>query len=241
MKTELFKRVALRVGLVLAILACLSVMFTNLASLRCFNALFDSVCRVETEEKVFALTFSDGPTARGVAQVLPILAAHDAKATFFLSGQKVENELPAAKWLLAAGHELGNQGYSQQVMEERPQDFYASEISKTDALLRKAGAKNPHYFRPPFGIRSVGLLWELHNARYKLVMWDVSDNGQREAPPRAYANAIVAKVTPGSIVMLHALGSDDDEARAALPLILQELEKRGYKAVTVTDLLTRTK
>ncbi|RVQ66503.1 polysaccharide deacetylase [Croceicoccus ponticola] len=212
-------------------------MFVNLAGLRCFNAIFDATCSVSTTRNVVALTFSDGPSEQAVTQVLPILATHNAKATFFLSGQKLENALPAATRMLAAGHELGNMGYSNQVMEDRPQSFHAEEIAKTDALLHKAGVENPRYFRPPFGIRSVGLLWELYRAKYSLIMWDVSDNGRREAPPQAYANAILAQTRPGSIIMLHALGPDDEEARAALPLILDGLDKRGLKSVTVSELL----
>lgn len=237
MKSDRIKNIALRVGVVIGIIACLLTIFVNLASLRCFNAIFDSVCSVQTTRNVVALTFSDGPDEGTVNEVLPVLASRDAKATFFLSGQKVANAIPATKRLLAAGHELGNLGYSNQVMEDRPQSFHRAEIMQTDKLLRDAGVENPNLFRPPYGIRSVGLLWELHSADYKLVMWNVSDNGKREAPPEALANAIVAQSGPGSIIMLHALDSGDDNSRAALPLILDGLAEKGLKVVTVSELL----
>lgn len=237
MKAERIKGILLRIGLVLGILACLLTMFINLASLRCFNALFEASCSVATTRNVVALTFSDGPSGDAVADILPVMAAHDAKGTFFLSGQKLEKDMASAKRLLAAGHELGNLGYSNQVMEERDQSFYADEIARTDTLLREAGVEKPRYFRPPYGIRSVGMLWELHQADYHLIMWDVSDNGRREAPPEAYANAILAQVRPGSIVMIHAMGADDEEARKALPLILAGLDEKGLKSVTVSEVL----
>jgi len=237
MKADRIKGVLLRVGLVLGIIACLLTVFVNLASLRCFNALFEATCSVATTRNVVALTFNDGPNGRTIDQVLPTLARHDAKATFFFSGQKLENEMDAARRVVAAGHELGNMAYSNQVMEDRDQSFHASEIAQTDKLLREAGVEKPYLFRPPYGIRSVGLLWELHKAGYHLVMWDVSDNGRREAPPEAYANAILAQVQPGSIVMLHALGTDDADAREALPIILAGLREKGLTAVTVSELL----
>lgn len=239
MNSERIKTILLRIGLAVGIVACVLTIFVNLAGLRCFNLLFDAVCRVNTTENVVALTFDDGPTAAGVDAVLPILESHDAKATFFLSGQKLANNMESGKRLLAAGHELGNQAWSNQLLEDRPQEFHESEIAQTDALLRKLGVENPHLFRPPFGVRSVGLLWELQKAGYKLVMYDVSDNGRREAPPEAYASAIVAQARPGSIVMIHALGGDDDEAREALPLILAGLNEKGLKAVTVSELLKK--
>ncbi|AKM10837.1 polysaccharide deacetylase family protein [Croceicoccus naphthovorans] len=236
MNSERIKTILLRIGLLLGIVACVLTIFVNLASLRCFNALFDATCSVATTRNVVALTFDDGPS-RNVSAVLPVLARHDAKATFFMSGQKLEKNMDAAKLILSSGHELGNQAWSNQVMEDRPQNFHATEIAQTDALLREAGVPKPDLFRPPFGIRSVGLLWELHQADYRLIMWDVSDNGRREAPPQAYANAILAQVRPGSIVMLHALGTDDTQARAALPLILAGLQEKGLKSVTVSELL----
>ncbi|WP_066555632.1 polysaccharide deacetylase family protein [Croceicoccus bisphenolivorans] len=236
MNSERIKGILLRTGLVIGIIACLLTMFVNLATLRCFNAIFDATCSVSTTRNVVALTFSDGPSSYA-DEIIADLARHDAKATFFFSGQKLENDMAVAKRTLAAGHELGSLGWSNQVMEDQPQAFYAQEVAKTDKLLREAGVKKPKLFRPPYGVRSVGLLWELHNADYHLVMWDVSDNGRREAPPEAYANAILAQVRPGSIVMLHALGADDDEARAALPLILAGLNEKGLKSVTVSELL----
>lgn len=237
MKAERIKGILLRTGLVLGILACLLTMFVNLASLRCFNAIFDASCSVATTRNVVALTFSDGPEAPAIDQILPVLARNDAKATFFFSGQKLENDMASAKQVLSAGHELGNMAYSNQVMEDRDQEFHAEEIAKTDELLREAGVENPRLFRPPYGIRSVGLLWELYRADYHLVMWDVSDNGRREAPAESYANAILAQVRPGSIIMLHAMGGDDKEARAALPIILAGLEEKGLESVTVSELL----
>lgn len=236
MNSERIKAILLRTGLIVGIVACLLTIFVNLAGLRCFNAIFEASCRVTTTRNLVALTFNDGPGA-AADEALAYLASHDAKATFFLSGEKLAQDIPTARRMLAAGHELGNMAYSDQMMENRSQDFHAEEVAKTDALLRKAGVKDPHLFRPPHGVRSVGLLWELHEAGYHLVMWDVSDSGRGEAPPQAYANSILAQVRPGSIVMLNALGTDDDKARAALPLILAGLHEKGLKPVTVSELL----
>jgi peptidoglycan/xylan/chitin deacetylase (PgdA/CDA1 family) len=237
LNTERVKGIMLRAGLLIGILACVLTAFVNLAQLRCFNAIFDAACSVSTTRNVVALTFDEGPSAAAQDAILPLLATHGAKATFFLSGQKVENDPAATRALFAAGHEIGNLGYSNQVLEDMPQSLYAEEVDRTDALLRKAGVEKPYLFRPPHGVRSVGLLWELRQRGYKLIMWDVSDNGRREAPPQAYASAILAQVRPGSIIMLHAMGSDDEDARAALPLILQGLKERGLKPVTVSQLL----
>ncbi|MDR7101849.1 polysaccharide deacetylase family protein [Croceicoccus sp. BE223] len=237
MNTERLKSILLRVGLLIGILACILTAFVNLAQLRCFNAFVNAACNVSTTRNLVALTFDDGPSAAAQGTILPLLAANGAKATFFLSGQKLEKDPAAARAVVAAGHEIGNLGYSNQVLENRPQSFYAEEIERTDALLRKAGVEKPYLFRPPYGMRSVGLLWELHQRDYKLIMWDVSDNGRREAPAQAYASAILAQVQPGSIVMLHAMGADDEDAREALPLILQGLKERGLKSVTVSELL----
>ncbi len=61
--------------------------------------------RVNTTQKVVALTFDDGPTVEATDQVLAILAAERVKATFFVTGAELEQNMPKGKMIVAAGHE----------------------------------------------------------------------------------------------------------------------------------------
>ena len=201
----------------------------------CFQLIGELACRVETREKLVALTFDDGPTPRGADAVLPILADEGVKATFFVVGQAMERHPAEVRCLVEGGHELGNHSYSHRRMLLMLPSTYASEIARTDALLRQAGEENPTLFRPPYGKRLIGLPLAVGRAGYRTITWDVGE--APETDPQAYAASIVARVRPGSIVLMHPMFDQAELMRTALPLIVDGLRERGYRMVTVSELL----
>ncbi len=223
--------------LVIAGLLVLGLFSLNqLSKSRCFQLVGTITCRVATEEPLVALTFDDGPTRIGVEAVLPVLAEYDAKATFFLIGHHMERRPELAPQLLKAGHELGNHTYSHEHNVGRSLEFYRGEIRQTKTLLEQAGAQTT-LFRPPYGRKLIGLPYEADRAGYHTIMWDVADRAGSTASPEGYANDILNRVRPGSIILMHPMTSGNKTAREALPLILEGLEKRGLKPVTVSALL----
>ena len=224
-------------GLVLGLLTAAGLYQASRA--RCFQLVGEVTCRIKTNEKIVALSFDDGPAPEGVAAVIRILQQHDVKATFFLIGERIERFPGQAESLLAAGHELGNHSYSHQRNLLKPQSFYRSEVRRTGALLDKAGSDTT-LFRPPFGKRLIGLPLEVEGAGYQTIMWDVEDRPEDfDGDPRAYANDIVTRVQPGSIILMHPMYRHNRTAREALPMVLQGLKKRGFEVITVSELLRR--
>lgn len=193
-------------------------------------------CRVETSEKIVALSFDDGPTPEGVDAVLPELARRNIRATFFLIGDRMGKFPGQAERILAAGHELGNHSYSHVRMLGRSRAFYRDEIARTDRLLRAAGAE-PNLFRPPFGKRLIGLPLEVEAAGYRMVTWDVADDAAHHPDPHSYAADIVRRARPGSIILIHPMYRSNRVERAALPFVLDGLQRRGFRIVTVGELL----
>ena len=208
----------------------------QLSRAKCFQLVGHVTCRVETEEKLVALTFDDGPTDRGVDAVTAALARHDAKATFFLIGRAVERKPEAVRRLLAAGHEIGNHSYSHVPNVGRSQTFYQGEVERTNAALRALGV-TPRFFRPPYGMRLIGLPRAVSEAGLRTVMWDVAESDGSDDSAEDYAANVLREIRPGSIVLIHAMNSHNRNAREALPLILKGLSQRGYRAVTVSQLL----
>ena len=227
-------RLAAIVGvLLLALIAGL----WELSRAKCTQLVGDIICRVETSQKLVALTFDDGPTARGLDAVLPVLAAHDATATFFLIGEEARKRPDLTRQLIEAGHEVGNHSFSHRRMIGRSQGFYRQELVDTELAIASAGGwDNPLLFRPPHGKKLYGLPAVLDDAGYRTVMWDVEDP-KGVADPRAFAGEVLGQVRPGSIILLHPMYGPNETARAALPLILEGLAQRGYRAVTVSELL----
>ncbi len=203
---------------------------------KCIQLIGDVVCQIDTDRKVVALTFDDGPTPEGVDAVLPVLEQHGVKATFFLIGNRMERFPAQAQRILDAGHELGNHTYSHQRNLFRSQEFYRSEVRRNQEILRSYGSETV-LFRPPFGKRLIGLPTEVEQAGYTTIMWDVADKAESFPDVMDYAADIVARVEPGSIILIHPMYRTNQTARDALPHVLLGLEARGYEVVTVSQLL----
>ena len=197
------------------------------------------VSRVETPERVVALTFDDGPTDAYVGELLSVLAARSVRATFFVIGSEVARAPEAARRLVAAGHELGNHTYSHPHMVFRSQASIRDEIERTDELIRAAGERGPIYFRPPFGYKLVGLPWFLSRTGRTTITWDVEpDSSSRvAATAEGIASHVAEHVRPGSIVLLHVWYRSRGTSRSAVPHIIDRLRQNGYRFVTVSELM----
>ena len=220
-----------------ALLLLVGIGLFQIARAPCFQLVGEVTCRVDTTERVVALSFDDGPTDQGVDAVLAELKPRDLRATFFLIGQDIERNPQAARKLLDAGMELGNHSFSHARMLGHAQSFYDEEVNRTDALLRDAGVQSPRWFRPPYGKRLIGLPRAVARAGYRTVTWDVADDVGAHPTAQAYAADIIARVRPGSIVLMHPMYRGNTVERAALPLVLDGLAQQGYRVVTVGELL----
>jgi peptidoglycan/xylan/chitin deacetylase (PgdA/CDA1 family) len=229
--------------LILALLAGLAAAagLWQLSNARRFQLFGEIVARVATADPVVALTFDDGPTPRYTAEVLALLRAYDARATFFVTGREVAAHPDAARQIVADGHELGNHSYSHPRLVLKTPARIRDEVERTDAAIRRAGYEGPIHFRPPYGKKLVGLPLHLARTGRTTVMWDVEPESYPAVAEDAgrIAAHVLERVRPGSIVLLHVMYDSRAASRAALPLILDGLRQRGYRPVTVSELLAR--
>lgn len=199
----------------------------------------DIVARVETDERVVALTFDDGPTARHTADVIAMLDALDVRATFYLNGEPMARAPEAAAALVAAGHALGNHSWSHPRMVLMSPARVRAEIEDTTEAIREAGYEGEVTFRPPYGDKLVVLPWVLSRMEMTTVMWDVDP--EADVPDDAGATEIAARALadtePGSIIGLHVMFDHGQPSRDAVPLIVEGLRAEGYRFVTVPELL----
>lgn len=230
-------REMIRLGLAIVVGLGIAAVVLEISKAPCFSLTGDAICRVETDQKLVALTFDDGPTKEGLDAVLPVLERYDAKGTFFLIGSQARPELVGR--IVRSGNEIGNHSYHHNRMIFRSSDFYDEEIQRTDAILRQGGAPKPTLFRPPYGQKLIGLPRAAERNGYRTIMWDSGDPPDRD--PAAYARKILQEVRPGSIVLIHPMYPREATERAALPLILEGLTRRGYRMVTVSELLASGK
>ena len=190
--------------------------------------------QVETNQKVVALTFDDGPT-KNINQILPLLEKYNAKATFFLIGQEIEKHPEETIKIVQAGHQIGNHTYSHIRMILRTHSVIKDEIQKTDQLIQEAGFKGEIDFRPPNGKKLVGLPYYLNKHNKDTITWNIEpDTYYTTASDKV--NYVKDNIKPGSIILMHPMYDDTGEELQAIEGILQALLKEGYTFVTVNEL-----
>ncbi len=203
---------------------------------RTFQFFGEIVPRVETKEKVVALTFDDGPTEY-TQDVLNTLKDKNIKATFFVMGSELEKRPHIGEAIAMAGHEIDNHSYSHQRMWFKSQSFIADEIEKTNALIRKTGYKGDIHFRPPNGKKIFGLPWYLSQHNIKTITWDVEPDTYGSDADFLVEYAL-ENTKPGSILLLHPNCDTCIGQRDAISKIIDGLQAKGYRFVTVSELMT---
>jgi peptidoglycan/xylan/chitin deacetylase (PgdA/CDA1 family) len=188
-----------------------------------------------------ALTFDDGPHPVTTRAVLELLRAHDARATFFLLGHKVELHPDVVRVISAAGHTLGIHGFQHdRLFSFRSPRYTRQQVERTRQAIARACGATTSLFRPPVGFASYRTFRGAEQAAARIIAWSVrSLDGLRGADPARVARRVIARLEDGAIVLLHDAAERDDftpASIAALPEILRALRERGLAAVGVDEL-----
>jgi len=194
--------------------------------------------RVNTQEKVVALTFDDAPT-ENTSAIMKTLEEKNIKATFYLVGSAMEKYPEIARKIVQSGNEIGNHSYSHERLILKSPKFIESEITRTNQLIRSAGFAGEITFRPPNGKKLLLLPWYLAQNKIKTIMWDVEPDTYYRGNSNLIIKNTLASVQPGSIILMHPFCNLQCAAdREALPEIIDELIAKGYKFITISELLS---
>ncbi|SRR5579862_96916 len=186
-----------------------------------------------------ALTFDDGPHPRLTPKLLAILAQRHVKATFFLIGENVQAHPEIAKQEAEAGYEIGNHSWDHPDLKHLSDEKLRSQMQRTDDAIKAAIGHSPAIMRPPYG--------DLYPAQrklvnkefgYKIIIWDVDPNDWKDPGPSVVASRVLAETRPGSIILSHDIHAG---TVAAMPQIIDTLLARGFKFVTVSELIAMDK
>lgn len=235
------KRLKLLLGLIVAIVALAAIGF-QISKSRTFQFFGEIVPRVNTQQKIVALTFDDGPIPGSAEEILSILNEGGIKATFFVTGAELEQNPEPGRKLVAAGHELGNHSFSHSRMVLKTPSFVKFEIERTDELIRQTGYQGPIHFRPPFGKKLFVLPYYLSQHSRKSITWDVEPDSITEIGKDAnkIVEYVLVNAKPGSIILLHVMYPSRKESLKSVKGIIAGLKSRGYEFKTVSELLSFT-
>jgi peptidoglycan-N-acetylglucosamine deacetylase len=206
---------------------------------RTVQLMGDHVSRVDTTDKVVALTFDDGPDDAYVSELINDLRLYDAKGTFYVIGADATAHPAALRALVAAGEEIGNHSYDHRRLVFVSTTTVRHEVDAADAAIRAADYTGPITFRPPYAKKLLSYPFEMASAGRTTVMWDLEPDSRSDIREDAGAMAqyVMANVRPGSIIELHPWARGNQATRKALPMIERQLRRDGYRLVTVSELL----
>lgn len=234
------RRVAIIGSICVAIVLFVAVTW-KLINSRTFQLFGEIVPRVETSERIVALTFDDGPTPEATTQILSVLRERGVKATFFVIGGELEQHPELGQRIAQEGHELGNHSYSHERMILKTPSFIRDEIERADQLIRNTGYQGSIHFRPPYGKKFLLLPYYLSRTHRKSIMWDVEPDSDAEVARDAdkVVDYVLAQTRPGSIILLHVMYKSGGPSRNAVPKIIDGLRQKGYEFKTVSELLSK--
>lgn len=142
-------KLSLKILVMLVLVSAVFYCGYNISKSRTFQFFGDLYYQSETDTNIIALTFDDGPN-KNTEQILQVLEELEIKATFYLTGQELYENLSYGEMIVDAGHELGNHSYSHQRMIFKSYDFIKDEVDSTNNLIRSVGYEGEITFRPPY-------------------------------------------------------------------------------------------
>jgi peptidoglycan/xylan/chitin deacetylase (PgdA/CDA1 family) len=190
---------------------------------------------VHVDGPYIALTFDDGPSATLTPKLLDLLAAHHIKATFFVIGENVAEHPEIVSRAAREGHEIGNHSWSHPNLGKMSDESVRRQLQQTDDAIKSATGKHPALMRPPYGsITAREKRWIHDEFGYNIILWDVDPYDWKRPGPAVVRARILKETRPGSIVLSHDIHPGTIEA---MPSTFDELEAKGFKFVTVSELI----
>jgi peptidoglycan/xylan/chitin deacetylase (PgdA/CDA1 family) len=177
-----------------------------------------------------ALTFDDGPSQTQTPAILETLDRLGAHATFFEEGRHVRGREALMRQILALGDEIGNHSF------HHPVDPGEGELAATQEAIRAATGFTPCLFRPPYGELNGAEVAAARANGLEMVFWTLDSEDDTHPGVGPIRARVVRRTRPGSIVLLHD-GGRHPQTVEAIAGIVEGLERRGFRLVTVTELL----
>lgn len=184
---------------------------------------------IDKESKLIALTFDDGPNYN-TNKVLDVLEKYNVSATFFVLGSKIKENEYILERMVNSGMEIGNHTYSHLPLTKYKEDKIKEEIENTSKLIFEVTGKYPTLLRTSYGSVNTKIK---KISDYPIIIWDIDTLDWKYHNSKRISSRVINKAKDGDIVLMHDVYS---ASANALNIIIPELQERGYKFVTVSEL-----
>jgi peptidoglycan/xylan/chitin deacetylase (PgdA/CDA1 family) len=198
----------------------------------------DAIVRGPKDARGVVLTFDDGPDPVHTRKVLDVLDEHDAKATFFVIGRKVEKHPDVIEEIVRRGHEVGVHGYAHdRLFSLRGPRRVRRDLERSVRALEKITKTRPTLFRPPIGHTNPTIARIAEQLDLTVVGWSVAGyDGIAGAEPKKVASRVANGLDDGDIVLLHDAAELDDHTPAGVEALAGILTATKDKNLRITRL-----
>jgi len=191
------------------------------------------IYQAETDEKAMAFTCNVAWGNEFIPKMLDIFEENGVKITFFIEGRWAENYPDLLKLIHSKGHEIGNHGYSHAHHSKLSFDENLNEIKKAEEAIKRIIGVKTELFAPPYGEFGQQTLKATNALNYKLIMWTIDTIDWKKPGANYIINKVIKNAGNGKIVLMHPT----QDTITALPTIIKDLQQKGYKITTVSDLI----
>ena len=192
-------------------------------------------CKKQTEDKIVAITFDDGPDPIQTPKVLQVLKEQQIPACFFCIGHKVQENEELIRQIINEGHLIGNHSFTHTnhfplySLPRMKKDLQACQFA-----LERVTSQKIKLFRPPFGVTNPTIAKAVRILGYTPVGWNIRTLDTQQPSKEKVLKRIQKRLRPGSIILLHDRMPDSD---LLLKEILNLIKKQGYTVVRLDSML----
>ena len=189
---------------------------------------------VKTNGNQIALTLDIAWGSQMTGEQLDIFDKYQIKATFYVTGRWAELNADELREIARRGHEIGSHGHTHRDFVKLSEDEMIRELRLASDAIEKAAGSRPATFRAPYGSWNGKAVDVVCGQQYEFVQWDVDSLDWKDLTPGQMETRVLPKVQSGSILLFHNNGS---HTTAALPGIIEALQAKGFRFLTVSELL----
>ncbi|MCR8634723.1 polysaccharide deacetylase family protein [Paenibacillus radicis (ex Xue et al. 2023)] len=188
------------------------------------------------DEKKVALTFDDGPDDQTTPAIMDILNKYKVQASFFFIGKQVNQYPDVVKKVYENGHLVLNHSFKHDDYTKLDANQIHTDVKETEDAIRSVIGKTPSIMRTPYGATNDNVLAAVKKEGLTVVLWsiDTLDWSQKESDN--IVNNVISNVRNGDIILMHSSKVQTVNIKA-LPIIIEQLQKKGFSIVNLETLL----
>lgn len=207
-----------------------------------FNLISDFIVgpcirNITSNDKTIYLTFDDGPNSYCTPRVLDLLNKHNAKATFFVIGNNIKENINVFNQIIKDGHSIGNHS-----IDHSTTIFFKGKtalkkwIDKSESIILSNSGRPSVGFRPPVGIRTPELRLIMKQENEKPIMWQHRFFDTKKEFTEGRWKKKLHKIISGDIILLHDSHKQADVFLASLDSFINKLKEDGFQLKAISNI-----